>query len=850
MANHIPVTRRKTYIYADTNFLQQIYAGGGRKAWDRLLSQGDTLIVTTIILEEMKKSKYGNEFRIWRTQNRSRVDTPKITARDLNKAYPNRDTPYTKAGTGDGIGDASIRLHLKNMLKQHPDRQVQLASGDRGLVNYFRDESMRAGNNILLPHRGVFGFLRAELLEGRITNENYDAYTSRIRANLDVMDSISPEFRDRGETARQVKESTTVWKTGDYSDPRNEDPVFREENKARVNAEREARRASKAGQSGQSGNSPDSGSDGRQNFLARPNAGNVLRGIGIVGDVVEFTQVVEKAVDLIKNDEADKAELLLGEYIGGIGGSSVGGVAAGLAAGAAISATGIGAVIGVPLAIVSVFVGSYLGDAAGREFAAYLVREIQSRQANGETIIIDDIIEFFEDYSDANDLNVEGLAIPKSKLDLSRLNSQTGPWGFVDKNGEFQAFDMGPYYGQTNDAPQVGSGAEDEPDQIRTGLQGRTAYDRVNGAHTLVAARRQSAGFDNASGPDTDLLPDGVRRKLEAQSWLVEPVTAGSIGTAGSDDETVIVQNDMADGTNNEQEPVEVPVPRPRPQLTPVKQGVLKGMPDDERLVLTAEFMALTGRKETDAAEAAMIERMEVQRKMAQDLAGLKAGKLSTVWKETGYPKPVRDVLGEEAFQSFVDDRLEVASIAHASSGLHLLQDADLAGIADGTSPVTPADKNAAALITPKVQAAVAKSARTVLDLRQRTPAEAVLLSGQLGKRKAQFDASFDSGAAVDGDEMAAFLFYLETAQREIGTAEANIEPIPQSWAKQVAARFATPLAGGAAATDRRSREAEIKQQYAELQQSFGPRTDDVIAYSLGRFGGNQATPSGDNRAG
>ena len=375
--------------------------------------------------------------------------------------------------------------------------------------------------------------------------------------------------------------------------------------------------------------------------------------------------------------------------------------------------------------------------------------------------------------------------------------------------------------------------------------EGRTESPRLT-----KVTRAQFIDRNALVGPDTDLLPDGVRRKLEAQSWLVEPVSAGSIGTAKSGDETVIAQNDMADGTNNEQELVAVPVPRPRPQLTPVKQGVLKGMPDDERLVLAAEFMALTGRKETDAAEAAMIERMEVQRKMAQDLADLKAGKLSTVWKETGYPKPVRDVLGEEAFQSFVDDRLEVASIAHASSGLHLLQDADLAGIADGTSPVTPADKNAAALITPKVQAAVAKSARTVLDLRQRTPAEAVLLSGQLGKRKAQFDASFDSGAAVDGDEMAAFLFYLETAQHEIGTADANIEPIPQSWAKQVAARFATPLAGGAAAPNRRSREAEIKQHYTELQQSFGPRTDDVIAYSLGRFGGNQATPSGDNRAG
>lgn len=155
MANHIPVTRRKTYIYTDTNFLQQIYVGGGRKAWDRLIGQGDTLIVTTIILQEMEESNYGSEFKIWMKKNRSRIDTPKITARDLKKAYPDRKYPYTKAGTGDGIGDASIRLHLKDMLKQHPDRQVQLASGDRGLVNYFRDESKRAGNNILLPHRGL-----------------------------------------------------------------------------------------------------------------------------------------------------------------------------------------------------------------------------------------------------------------------------------------------------------------------------------------------------------------------------------------------------------------------------------------------------------------------------------------------------------------------------------------------------------------------------------------------------------------------------------------------------------------------------------------------------------------------
>lgn len=347
------------------------------------------------------------------------------------------------------------------------------------------------------------------------------------------------------------------------------------------------------------------------------------------------------------------------------------------------------------------------------------------------------------------------------------------------------------------------------------------------------------------------LLPEGVQIILKDRIRGFEDASAALAAGTAPAEISRDSKKSSSRGANTERGPVAVPVPRPRPQLTPVKQGVLKGMPDDERLVLAAEFMARKGRKETDAAEAAMIERMEVQRQMAQDLADLKAGKPSTVWKEASYPKAVRDVLGEEAYQSFVDERLEAGLLSHATAGLHLMQNADLQRIADGTAEIKPPHEKLAELMTPKVLAAAAARATDILQMRRAKPSDAVLLSSDLAKRKAQFDASFDTGAAVDGDDMAAFLFYLETAQREIGTAEANIEPIPQSWAKQVAARFATPLAGGGTDTpDRRSREAEIKQQYAELQQSFGPRTDDVIAYSLGRFGGSQAVPSGDNRAG
>nr|WP_306267649.1 hypothetical protein [Pararhizobium sp. IMCC3301] len=805
MANRKLATNGRLYVYADTNFLQQFYVAGGRKAWDRLISRGERLIVTSVILEEMEKSNFGKEFEIWMKKNRSQMEPSKITFKQLNDADPDRQTPYTRAGAGDGAGDASIRLSVKNMLEKHPDRQVQLVSGDQSLVNYFRQESMRPGNNILLPHRGIFGFLRTELFEGRIKNEIYDAYTSRIRANFKVLDSISPDFRDQGETAQQLKASSPEWQTGDYPDPRNEDPEFAKENRSRVEAEKEKRRLSDAerGTGGKSSGSP----DGSLNLLGRTNARKVLRGLGVVGDVAEFVLVVEEAANLIQQDNLPEAERVLGSFIGGLGGSAVGAAAAGLTAGAVLSMTGAGSFVGVPVMVVSVLVGGFLGDVAGREFAGFLVEEIQLRQAKGESLLLDDIIELFKGYSEKNGMDVEGLNIPSADTDDRAMSI-------------------------------------DIPDGRDAQVLIERSWDIVQQSADREAAQKS---FDTGlSQADLELMPEGVKQAMEMQT-LKREVTAAAAefaaasGAAGEN--AGAIENGAVNGTNNEQEPVVVPTPRPRPQLTPVRQGVLKGMADDERLVLAAEFVAHKGRTETDAAEASMIERMEVQRKMAQDLADLKAGKLSSVWKEAGYPKAVRDVLGEEAYQSFVDERLEAGLLSNATAGLHLMQNADLQGIADGTAEIKAPHEKLAELMTPKVLAAAAARATDILQMRRAKPSDAVLLSADLAKRKAQFDASFDTGAAVDGEEMAAFLFYLDAAQREIGTAEANIEPIPQSWAKQVAARFETPLASGAATPDRRSRETEIKQHYAELQQSFGPRTDDVIAYSLGRFASDAKPP-------
>lgn len=826
MTQAISTNRRQTFIYADVNFLQYLYAAGGRKAWDRLISRGETIILTSIVLEEMKEWDKNPEFLKWKKNNKSRIEESRITIEELNDANPSKKTPYDKVGRGDGVGDASIRLDLARQLKEYPDRLLQLASGDQSLVNYFINEKNRVGPRILAPHRGVFGFLRSELLEGRITNENYDVYTSRIRANVKIMDSISPDFLDRGEPAQQLKESSNGWKTGDYPDSRNEDKTFRETNRAKVQAERDARSASKAKQTGSSGGGTNDkgGSGSRNNLLGTPKPGDVLRAVGVIGDVVEFTQIVEEASKLIEQGRTAEAEQLLGGYVGGIGGSAVGAAAAGVAAGAAISATGVGAVVGVPLAIISVLVGGYLGDAAGREITSYMVREIQTRQANGEAIVVDDIIELFEDYSDANDLDFEGLEIPKSELDLSGLNTQSGPWGLVDENGDFHPFNMGPIYGQSDSVPR--GGGEAEPDQSVADLQGNIAFDRINRPHALVrtgvGTGNRHAELEAALGLYVDLLPDGVRKGLERRNRRIE----------------------QFNGTNNEQSPAEPPIPRPRPKLNPITEGFLKDMPDDGRLVLVAEMAGQQGRKNADTAEAERLARFDVQRQKVRDLDDIKVGKLSTEWDLYGYPKAVRDLLGEEDYQNFVDDRLEAGLIFHATAGLHLLQDRDLFDIAEGTTQLEAPHEKLAELMTPKVMGAAAERAREILALRKENPSEAVLLSSELAKRKEAFDAAFEANEPVDAEEMDRFLFYFEAAQKEIGIAEPAIEMIPPKWASQVAERFNIPQTSNGTPTDRRAREATLKQQYKDMQNIYGQRTDDVIAYSLARTASNGVVSS------
>lgn len=286
-------------------------------------------------------------------------------------------------------------------------------------------------------------------------------------------------------------------------------------------------------------------------------------------------------------------------------------------------------------------------------------------------------------------------------------------------------------------------------------------------------------------------------------------------------------------GTSTETMSETVPILRPRPKLNPVAEGILTDMSDEERLILVAEMAGFNGRRQTDTAEALRKTRFDVQRSMALDLEDIKAGRLSTVWTEYGYPKPVRDVLGEEAYQSFVDDRLEAGMISHATAGLHLMQDGALQRIADGTTiPEAPHDK-LAELMTPKVLAATAERARAILEMRRTNPSDSVLLSADLSQRKARFDAAFEAGETIDPDEMDAFLFYHEAAQREIGIAEAAIEMLPTSWARQVADWFDALPADTGTPTDRRAHAAELKLLNSALKDWFGPHTDAVIAYSL-----------------
>ncbi|MGJ8531531.1 MAG: hypothetical protein ACSHYC_05060 [Alphaproteobacteria bacterium] len=361
-------------------------------------------------------------------------------------------------------------------------------------------------------------------------------------------------------------------------------------------------------------------------------------------------------------------------------------------------------------------------------------------------------------------------------------------------------------------------------------------------------------GFYNSNRFEGLVLPASFQKGISASDPTPEDDLINRLATsdivqalpgvgAALERRSKIVSAQLESGTNNEQSLVSTPIPRPRPKLNPITEGYLKDMPDDGRLILAAEMVGFNGRKEADKAEAARLARFDVQRKMAQDLEDIKVGKVSTVWDRYGHPKAVRDLLGDEAYQSFVDDRLEAGVIAHATAGLHLLQDAELFGIADGTTKLEAPHEKLAELMTPKVLAAAAERARDILDMRQTKPSEAVLLSSDLSNRKAQFDAAFDANEAVDAEEMDAFLFYHEAAQREIGIAEPTIEMIPPRWAGQVAARFETPQADNGTPTDRRAREAELKQHYTELQQSFGPRTDDVIAYSLARTASNGALP-------
>ena len=138
-----------------------------------------------------------------------------------------------------------------------------------------------------------------------------------------------------------------------------------------------------------------------------------------------------------------------------------------------------------------------------------------------------------------------------------------------------------------------------------------------------------------------------------------------------------------------------------------------------------------------------------------------------------------------------------------------------------------------------------AERASSILEARRNEPAEAALMSGPMAEQKArlepmlmgegtsQSDLQNNEGddASPGPQDMDRFLSYLSVAQREQGTADADIEMIPKPWARQIRTRFEAALATKTA--NRFETEAAIMDHYTQLHKIFDSRTDDVIAYSL-----------------
>lgn len=128
----------------------------------------------------------------------------------------------------------------------------------------------------------------------------------------------------------------------------------------------------------------------------------------------------------------------------------------------------------------------------------------------------------YEKWSLPNKIGID--AIPQTpthpygvyEVPSQRSSSQNSDmYGFNNKvgDGNFRVSKSGSFYGQ----PQV-----EEADKRRDGLHGKTAFDRVDRAHTLVTTGSRDTEMEAALGLDSGLLPDGVRKGLERLNRSVE----------------------------------------------------------------------------------------------------------------------------------------------------------------------------------------------------------------------------------------------------------------------------------------------------------------------------------------
>ena len=176
-------------IIVDNNMLSQLYSGGGRAAWNTLLSAGDRVVITEAVQNEARRANYSEDFDEWRNINSDRIDSPNYSIQEINSYYS-----HTRGGvefgstTDNNFGDYTIRYYVES--GDVGSNNYVLASSDRGLINYFSNQLQSH------PFQTVFGFLVEQARDGRISLSEYDAWINNIRSDPGVLSSIPQEYRN------------------------------------------------------------------------------------------------------------------------------------------------------------------------------------------------------------------------------------------------------------------------------------------------------------------------------------------------------------------------------------------------------------------------------------------------------------------------------------------------------------------------------------------------------------------------------------------------------------------------------------------------------------------------------